>query len=77
MACTEDYLLSKINLETGEETPLLQYDNFNFSNCSYPVSTKGVYSFIAIDNIVTPYINLGNGHLIQEMNLIFLITIHK
>ena len=48
LACSENYLLSKIKIETGDEEPLLTYDKFNLNitNLNY------LCSICALDNIV-------------------------
>ena len=50
LACSEDYLLSKINIYSGEETSLLSYAQFNFSikslneySCSICLSNNIAY----------------------------------
>ena len=55
MACTDDYLLIKINIETGEEVPLVNYTFFTIPNCTCSISTKDNYVYIGISNIITPY----------------------
>ena len=60
MACTEDYLLSKINIETGQESVLIPYGNFNIPNCTCSLSTKYQYAFIGISHIVTPEQDIPN-----------------
>ena len=74
IACTENYLLSKINIETGEETSLLFYNEIKFPNCTCTISYKQDFVFIGLSHIITPVIKLkkwGNstsGNNIGENN---------
>ena len=73
MACTENYLLSKINIETGEETSLLLYDeiNINIPNCICTVSLRYPFVFIGFSHIITPINKLENntsGNMTGEYN---------
>ena len=49
LACSEDYLLSKIEISSGQEIPLLNYDQFNLTieylnySCSICLSNNFVY----------------------------------
>ena len=60
IACTEEFLLSKINVETGEETPLVSYKdiNMNIPNCSCSLSSKDNYVYIGVSHIIIPYIKI-------------------
>ena len=58
MACTQYYLLSKINIETGEEIPLIYYGDFQISNCTCSISAKDFYVYIGITHIITPIIKI-------------------
>ena len=60
MACTDDYLLTKINIETGEETPLINYEQFNKSDCTCSISLKDNYVYIGINHIIMPIYQLNN-----------------
>ena len=64
LACTEDYLLSKININTGEEVPLVNYqqlslsiENLNYS-CSINIYNNTAYIGISqiTDNKLNPNI---------------------
>ena len=75
MACTEDYLLSKIKIETGEETPLINYEKFNSPNCICSISLKDNYVYIAINHIVISNYqinnwtyNFGNDNNFSDLN---------
>ena len=75
MACTEDYLLSKINIETGEETPLINYEKFNSPNCTCSISLKNNFVYIGISHIIIPKYrinqwqdNNGNDNNISDSN---------
>jgi hypothetical protein len=54
MACTENHLLSKINIETGEETYLVPYGDFKLPNSTCSLSAKNNDVYIAITNIIVP-----------------------
>ena len=54
LACTQDNLLSIINIETGEEKPLITYENYNLPNYTCSISTKDNYVYIGTSNIVIP-----------------------
>ena len=58
IACTQDYLLSKINIETGEEIPLVYYGDFQIPNCTCSISAKDFYVYIGISHIITPIITI-------------------
>ena len=75
ISCTEDYLLSKINIETGEETGLINYEHFNSPNCTCSISSKDNYVYIGISHIIIPTYkvnkwetNFGNDYNISELN---------
>ena len=68
MACTEDYLLSTININTGIETPLINYDNFKFPNRTCSISTKDNYIYIGISYIKTPTYRIRNFNYGNENN---------
>jgi hypothetical protein len=68
MSCTEDYLLSTININTGIETPLINYDNFKFPNCTCSISTKDNYIYIGISYIKTPTYRIRNFNYGNENN---------
>jgi len=57
MACTEDFLLSKIDINSGEETPLVKYDEINknipSSICS--ISIYNDYVYIGMSHKIVPY----------------------
>ena len=56
IACTEDYLLSKININTGEETPLFNYSYYGFSienlNYTCSISILNNIVFVGIQQII-------------------------
>ena len=56
LACSEDYLLSKININSGEETSLLTYDQFNISteylNYSCSICLSNNIAYIGIPQII-------------------------
>ena len=60
LACTEDYFLSKININTGVEVPLINYTELNLSienlnyTCSISILNNIVYIGIAqiLDNVL-------------------------
>ena len=60
LACTGDYLLSKINIYTGEEISLVNYSNLNLSienlnyTCSISILNNNVY--IGINQILDNYL---------------------
>ena len=62
IACTENYLLSKINIETGEEIYLVPYEYLNLSDSTCSVSTKDDYVYIGLSHIKTD-INSANSYL--------------
>ena len=75
MACTEDYLLTKINIETGEETALVNYTKFKIPNCTCSISTNDNLVYIGISNIITPsykinksFFNIADDNLISTDN---------
>ena len=75
MACTENYLLSKISLETGVETILVPYGDFKIPNCTCSISFKDQYTYIGISHIVIPMYKLkkssynsGNENNILDQN---------
>ena len=75
MACTENYLLSKISLETGVETILVPYGDFKIPNCTCSISFKDQYAYIGISHIVIPMYKLkkssynsGNENNILDQN---------
>ena len=49
MACTEDYLLTKINIDDGLEIPLINYENSKFPNSACSISHKDNYVYIGIN----------------------------
>ena len=54
MACTENYLLSKIDIETGEESPLINYENISLPNYTCSISSKDDYVYISFSYIIIP-----------------------
>ena len=56
LACTEDYLLSKININSGEETPLFNYSYYGFSienlNYTCSISILNNIVFVGIQQII-------------------------
>ena len=56
LACTEDYLLSKVNIQTGNEEPLLDYERFNFSivNLNYTccICIYENFAYVGINQII-------------------------
>ena len=56
IACTQNYLLSKINIETGEETGLISYKDINIPNCTCSISSKDNFVYIGISHIIIPKI---------------------
>ena len=54
MVCTEDYLLTKIEMETGIETPLFNYTNINLPNYPCGVFINDDYVYISMSHIITP-----------------------
>ena len=54
IACTKDNLLSKINIETGEEKDLLQYDEKGIPKCICTISTINNIAYIGISHVITP-----------------------
>ena len=69
ISCTEKYLLTNINLETGEETPLIYYEDISVPNpeniCS--LSYMDNYAYIGINHIIVPE-EEENFTLIEEEN---------
>ena len=61
MACTGDYLLSKINIETGVETPLLNYDNITIPYYTCGVFFDENYAYISMSHIIIPEEIINNG----------------
>ena len=61
MACTGDYLLSKINIETGVETPLLNYDNITIPYYTCGVFFDENYAYISLSHIIIPKEIINNG----------------
>ena len=57
IACTEDYLLSKIDIDSGEETPLVTYEEINVNipnfTCSISIYNNDVY--IGMTHKIVPY----------------------
>ena len=62
MACTEDYLLTKISIETGEETPLVNYTKFTKPNCTCSISTNDNLAYIGISNIIIPTYKINKSY---------------
>ena len=56
LSCSEDYLLSKINIFTGEEIPLLSYNQFSLSieslNYSCSICLSNNIAYIGIPQII-------------------------
>ena len=74
MACTEDYLLTKININTGEEMPLVPYGGFNIPNCTCSISTKDNYAYIGVSHIIIPtyymkYNDTGEDSTINQIEV--------
>ena len=69
MACTEDNLLSKIQIESGLETPLIIYDNFNIPYKTCSISTKNSYVYIGISNIMIPTYKFRKEKNISNENI--------
>ena len=59
LACTENYLLTKINIETREETPLINYENI-----SMPNYTCGIFH----DNNIKDYLYISMSHIVIPEN---------
>ena len=57
IACTEDYLLSKIDIDSGEETPLVKYEDKNviMPNFTCSISIYGDYVYIGMSHKIVPY----------------------
>ena len=76
ISCSHNYLLSKINIETGEEEPLVSYENFKIPNCICSLSFKDNFAYIGISHIVIPTIKykkqLNNNENKDENNEILL-----
>ena len=68
MACTKDYLLSKINIDDGFETPLLNYNNFKFPNSTCSISYKDNYVYIGISYLITPVYKIYKYSNFLNMN---------
>ena len=59
IACTENYLLSKIDIDSGEETPLVSYEDINLnipsSICSISIDFSQGYVYIGVSHKIVPY----------------------
>ena len=59
IACTEDYLLSKIDIDSGEETPLVKYENedinVNIPSFTCSISICNDYIYIGMSHKIVPY----------------------
>ena len=77
MACTEDYLLSKIDIDSGEETPLVSYEdmdvNIPSSTCS--ISIYNYFVYIGMSHKIVPYTKIKNNEdnydIIYDYNNIY------
>ena len=54
MSCTKNYLLGKINIITGEETPLINYNYTLMPNYTCGVFTDKEYVYISMSHILIP-----------------------
>ena len=54
IACTQNYLLSVIDIETGNEDPLVSYDNMNIPDSICSISYKDNYVYIGFSHKITP-----------------------
>ena len=54
MVCTEDFLLTKIEILTGVETPLLNYSNISMPNYTCGAFSDRDYVFISMSHMVIP-----------------------
>ena len=61
MSCTKDYLLTIINIETGEEKPLVPYGEFKVPDSICSISTKNNDVYIGISHIIVPSYNVTNN----------------
>ena len=53
IACTDNYLLSAINIETGEEIYLVPYEYLNLPDSKCSLSAKDDYVYIGLSYIIT------------------------
>ena len=56
IACTEDYLLSEIDIDSGEETPLVYYEDINTNIPSYicSISIYNDFVYIGMSHKIVP-----------------------
>ena len=82
IACTEDYLLSKIDIDSGEETSLVKYEdiNVNMPNFTCSISLLNDYVYIGISHKIVPsykikiekdYTQIQNSDIIGTNNISF------
>jgi hypothetical protein len=82
MVCTEDFLVTKIEIATGIETPLLNYSNISMPNYTCGTFSDQDYVYISMSHMVIPQKteiiyktnsindNLESDFYINETNLI-------
>ena len=69
MVCTDNYLVSKIDIETGTLTPLINYDNITMPNYTCGSFTDKDYLYISMSYIILKNdTNLTNDDSINETN---------
>jgi len=73
IACTEDFLLSKIDIDSGEETPLIKYEeiNANIPSSTCTISIYNDYVYIGMSHKIIPYTKIkkeNNNTEIIESN---------
>ena len=54
MVCTDNYLVSKIEIGTGNLTPLINYDNITIPNYTCGCSSDDDYLYISMSHILIP-----------------------
>ena len=77
IACTEDYLLSEIDIDSGEETPLVYYEDINTNIPSYicSISIYNDFVYIGMSHKIVPFTKIkkenNNIEMIGTNNLSF------